>query len=131
MMDRRKLLAVALGAALVLPQLAMAGDLIDELDKDHSGSLDLNEVKTAAAKIFDELDKDHSGSLERKELGKRLTDADFKAADPDGSGNLSKAEFVALAEKLFHAADVGHDGTLSHADLKTPAGKALEELLED
>ncbi len=131
MFDRRKLLGLALGAALILPQAAKAGDLLDELDKDHSGSLSLDEVKTAAAKIFDGLDKDHGGSLDRKELGKRISDADFKAADPDGSGNLSKAEFVALAEKLFHAADAGHDGQLSHDDLKTPAGKALSELLED
>ncbi len=131
MFDRRKLLGLAVGAALILPRVALADDLIEELDKDHSGTLSLDEVKAAAAKIFDKLDTDHGGTLERKELGKRISDADFKTADPDGSGTLSKAEFIALAEKLFHAADAGHDGVLSHDDLKSPAGKALSELLED
>lgn len=131
MFDRRKLLGLALGAALILPQVAKASDLIDEMDTDHSGSLSLDEVKKAATKVFDKLDKDHSGTLDRKEIGKRISDANFKLADPDGSGTLSRDEFVAYAEKLFKEADAGHDGALSHDDLKTPAGKALEELLED
>lgn len=131
MFDRRTLLAVALGAAVVLPRVALASDLMEDLDKDHSGSLDLAEVKKAAGKVFDELDKDHGGSLDRKEIGDRISDADFKAADPDKSGTLSRDEFVAVAEKLFKAADSGHDGSLSKDDLKTPAGKALAKLLED
>ena len=131
MFDRRKLLAVALGAAVVLPRLAMASDLLEDHDKDHSGSLDLAEVKKAAGAVFDKLDKDHGGTLDRKEIGDRLSDADFKAADPDKSGTLNRDEFVSVAEKLFKAADSGHDGALSKDDLKSPAGKALEKLLDD
>ena len=131
MFDRRTLLTAALGAVLVLPRGAAAGDLLEEMDKDHSGSLDLDEVKKAAGTVFDKLDRDHGGTLDRKEIGKRLSDAEFAAADPDKSGALSRDEFVAAAEKLFKAADVGHDGKLSKADLKTAAGKALEELLGD
>ena len=131
MFDRRKLLAVALGAAVVLPRLALASDLLEDHDKDHSGSLDLDEVKKAAGAVFDKLDKDHGGTLDRKEIGSRLSDADFAAADPDHSGALSRDEFVAAAEKLFKEADAGHDGKLTKDDLKTPAGKALEKLLDD
>ena len=131
MFDRRKLLMVALGAAVVLPRAALASDLMEELDKDHSGSIDLAEAKKAAGEVFDKLDKDHGGTLDRKEIGSRLSDADFAAADPDKSGTLSKKEFTDVAEKLFKAADTGHDGSLSKDDLKTPAGKALAKLLED
>ena len=131
MFDRRKLLAVALGAAVVLPRLALADDLLEDLDKDHDGSLDLAEVKKAAGAVFDKLDKDHGGSLDRKEIGDRMSDADFEAADPDHSGSLSRDEFVSVAEKLFNAADAGHDGKLTKDDLKSAAGKALDRLLED
>lgn len=131
MIDRRKLLVASLGVAVILPRLAEAGDLLEELDADHSGSIELAEVKKAAGAVFDKLDKDHGGTLDRKEIGGRLSDADFAAADPDKSGTLSRDEFIAVAEKLFHAADVGHDGHLTKDDLKTPAGKALAKLLDD
>ena len=116
---------------MVLPRAGAAHDLLDELDVDHDGTVDLADVKKAAGAVFDKLDRDHGGTLDRKEVGKRLSDADFAAADPDKSGALSRDEFVAAAEKLFNAADSGHDGKLSKADLETPAGKALEQLLED
>lgn len=131
MFDRRRMLAVALGAALVLPRMALANDLIDELDKDHSGSIDLAEAKAAAGAVFDKLDKNKDGTLSQAELKDRLSPADFKAADPDGSGALTRAEFIAYAEVLFKQADTGHDGTLTHDDLKTPAGQSLSKLLGD
>ena len=70
MFDRRTLLTAALGAVLVLPRGAAAGDLLEEMDKDHSGSLDLDAVTKAAGTVFAKLDRDHGGTLDRKEIGK-------------------------------------------------------------
>jgi Ca2+-binding EF-hand superfamily protein len=88
------------------------------IDSDHDGTLDLTEVKKAAADRFDALDSDHDGTLTKSELGRRMSARAFAAADTDKDGSLSKEEYLALVEQLFKAADVDHDGTLSPAEFR-------------
>ncbi|HTV32300.1 MAG TPA: calcium-binding protein, partial [Methylocella sp.] len=45
------------------PKTALATSLINALDADHDGTLDLAEVKTAASAVFDQLDKDKDSTL--------------------------------------------------------------------
>jgi Ca2+-binding EF-hand superfamily protein len=100
------------------------------LDKDNDGTLDLAEVKDAAASVFDKLDKDSDVTLDRKEIGGRVGQKEFKEADADNDGTLTKDEYLGLVEKLFHAADADKDGMLTAKDLKSKAGRALLRLIQ-
>jgi Ca2+-binding EF-hand superfamily protein len=99
------------------------------IDTDHDGTLDLEEVKRAAAAFFDELDTDHDGTLTRSELRRRLSAKEFATADVDKDGSLTKDEFLAVVEQRFKAADADHDGTLTPAEFRSPAGLALRRLI--
>ena len=100
------------------------------LDKDNDGTLDLAEVKAAAASVFDKLDKDSDATLDRKEIGGRVGKKEFQEADPDHDETLTKDEYLGLAEKLFDAADADKDGTLTAKELKSKAGRALLGLIQ-
>jgi Ca2+-binding EF-hand superfamily protein len=135
-MRRRQAIASILAAlggstALLIPSSRAwaAHAVIQELDADHDSTLDLSEVRDAAAKMFDHLDRDQDGTIERKEVGPRISKRDFAAADLNHDGVLTKDEYVALAEKLFHAADVNHYKELGENDLRSPAGRALIRLI--
>jgi hypothetical protein len=123
-------LAVILGAASIgQHQVLAATTPLQAFDTDHDGTVDLNEAKAAASSLFDRLDRDHDGTLDRRELGTRLSAAQFAAADPDHDGTVSKAEYLALVEKRFNAADPDHDGTLDARELNFRAGRTLIRLL--
>jgi len=131
MISRRNVFTVALTALLgaaAVPTLAATGP-VALFDTDHDGTVDLNEAKKAAGALFDKLDTDKDGTLDFKELGGRLTQNDFTAADPDKDGTLSKDEYLAVVEKQFKAADPDNDGTVDAAEFETPAGRALSKLL--
>jgi Ca2+-binding EF-hand superfamily protein len=68
------------------------------LDKDNDGTLDLAEVKAAAARVFDTLDKDSDATLDRKEIGGRAGKTQLQQADPDHDGTLTKDEYLDLVE---------------------------------
>jgi hypothetical protein len=119
------LAAVALQAAIAAPST----DVLAKYDTDHDKTLDLSEVKAAAAAHFDRLDKDGDHTLDSKEAVGALGPRAFKAADTDHDGTVSKEEYLALAEKLFKGADVDHDGTLSADELGSKDGKALVRLM--
>jgi hypothetical protein len=128
-------LAVLLGGGVLLGQPAAAKDIMVDaglmatLDPDGDGTVDLAEAKAAGAAMFKKLNTDGDKTLDMKELGDRISAADFKAADPDGDGTLDEAEYTALVEKLFKAADPDGDGTLDEAELKSPAGQKLLALI--
>lgn len=132
MSDLRRILA---GAAMICglaagPALASpAQDVIAKFDTDHDNTLDLAEVKAAAAHHFAKLDKDGDGTLDAAELKGAMGPARLKEADPDHDGTLTKDEYVSFAEKLFHEADVNHQGTLDAAALGAPTGHKLLALL--
>jgi Ca2+-binding EF-hand superfamily protein len=112
------------------PALAVAGhDPIKMFDLDSDGTLDMAEVKKAAAEVFARLDRDHDGTLDKRELAGRLSAREFAAADPDRDGTLTLDEYLAVVEKRFNAANRDPDGTLDAKELKAPAGQALLRLL--
>ncbi len=98
-------------------------------NKDNDQTLDLTEVKAAAAEHFDKLNEDGDSTLESKEVKGVLGEKAFKAADPDNDGSLSKEEYLALVEKLFKKADPDNDGTLDVAELKSKSGTELRKLI--
>ena len=98
-------------------------------NKDNDSTLDLAEVKAAAAAHFDKLNKDGDSTLEANEVKGVVGEKAFKAADPDNDGSLSKDEYLALVEKLFKKADPDNDGTLDASELKSKSGIALRRLI--
>jgi Ca2+-binding EF-hand superfamily protein len=139
-MISRRTLGVSLGVSLAgvallatgLPALAKSrrSSLIQMLDTDNDGTVDLAEAKKAASALFDRLERDHDGTLDKRELTRRLSAKELAAADPDHDGTLTKDEYLALVEQRFAAADPDHDGTLDARELKTKAGQALLRLLK-
>jgi Ca2+-binding EF-hand superfamily protein len=110
--------------------LAVSGhNQIKMFDLDSDGTLDLGEVKKAAAELFARLDHDHDGTLDKRELARRLSVRELAAADPDRDGTLTLDEYLAVVEKRFHAANRDNDGTLDARELRSPAGRALLRLL--
>jgi EF hand len=135
MITRRTLiLTFAAGSFLAgisaLPALAKTSKLIQMLDTDNDGTVDLAEAKKAASALFDKLEKDKDGTLDKRELARRLSPKELAAADPDHDGTLSKEEYLALVEQRFHAADPDNDGTLDAKELNSKAGRALLRLLK-
>ena len=135
-MISRRTFVVLLGSgallAAALPALAQShrSNLMQMLDTDNDGTVDLAEAKKAASALFDKLDRDHDGTLDKRELTGRLSAKEFAAADPDHDGTLTKDEYLAVVEQRFAAADPDHDGTLDAKELKTKAGQALLRLLK-
>src|SRR5262252_2784659 len=136
MMTRRSVVLTSFAfcatVAGVAPALAAArrGRIMQLLDPDNDGTVSLDEAKKAASAVFDRLDRDHSGTLKNRELGGRVTNREFAAADPDKDGTLTKDEYLAIVEQRFKAADPDNDGTLDAKELSTRAGRALLRLLQ-
>jgi EF hand len=125
-------LAVSLSPAIVAmcASPSFAASAINSLDPDKDGTVDLAEAKTAAGALFDKLEKDNDSTLDRKELHRRIPDAEWKVADPDNDKTISRDEYLAYVEAVFKKADADHDGTVDAKELKTPAGEALLRLLK-
>jgi Ca2+-binding EF-hand superfamily protein len=122
-------LSVAILPIALITTKSFAASAIAALDKNKGGTLDLAEVKDAAAAVFDKLEKDSDATLDRKEIGGRLGTKEFKEADSDNDKTLSKDEYLALVEKLFNAADADKDGMLDAKELRSKAGRALLRLI--
>jgi hypothetical protein len=132
MISRRSILLLS-GAFLAggsSSALAASGrDPIKMFNLDADDTLDLGEVKKAAAALFARLDRDHDGTLDKRELAGRMSARELAAADPDHDGTLTLDEYLAVVEKRFNAANPDADGTLDARELRTPAGRALLRLL--
>jgi hypothetical protein len=134
-----KIRSVLVPAALCLVLLAPAAadaagrkaapPALAQLDADHSGTVNLDEVKKAADARFDALDTDHDGKLETKELNGLVSPRAFKKVDTDNDGTLDKAEFESIATYHFQKADKAQNGKLDVTEMKSYQGKALAKLL--
>lgn len=107
----------------------LQADPIRAFDIDKDGTLDLAEVKSAAAAHFDQLNPDEDDSLDLREAAPVLQGDAFRQADANGDGKISKAEYLAYVERMFTAANPDKDGTLDRAEMSSPAGQALLKLL--
>ncbi|WP_027574619.1 calcium-binding protein [Bradyrhizobium sp. WSM1743] len=126
-MISRRSIALALTIALSAgPAWSASGNAVKLFD---NGTLDLAEVKKAAAALFAKLDPDHDGTLDARELRGRLTAKELAAADPDRDGTLTLDEYLAVVEQRFNAANPDKDGTLDAKELNSRAGRALLRLL--
>ena len=129
-MISRRSVALALTIALVTgPAWPAAGNAVKLFDTDNDGTLDLAEVKKAAAALFAKLDPDRDGTLDARELRGRLTAKELAAADPDHDGTLTLDEYLSVVEQRFNAANPDKDGTLDAKELNSRAGRALLRLL--
>lgn len=104
-------------------------DPMRAFDIDKNGTLNLAEVKSAAAARFDELNPDNDDSLDEREAASVLQGQAFRQADGNGDGKVSKAEYLAYVERMFLLANLDKDGTLDRAELSSEAGQALMRLL--
>jgi Ca2+-binding EF-hand superfamily protein len=123
-------IALALTIALMSgPAWSASANAVKLFDTDNDGTLDLAEVKKAAAALFAKLDPDRDGTLDARELRGRLTAKELAAADPDRDGTLTLDEYLAVVEQRFNAANPDKDGTLDVKELNARAGRALLRLL--
>lgn len=121
---------IAAGLFLLLWQsLGVADDAIKALDTDKSGTLDIEEAETAAARVFLALDRDKDGTLNADELAGRLDAAAFKDHDPDNDGTLDHNEYAKVVAIRFKAADADGNGSLDAKELNAPAGMTLQKLI--
>ena len=126
------LMVAGLALAGVAPAVAAAAKRSRPqalLDPDNNGTVSLDEAKNAGSALYDRLDRSRKGVLNRRELGGRVTNAEFTAADPDKDGTLTKAEYLTIVEKRFKAANPDNDGTLDDKELRTRAGRAFLRLV--
>jgi EF hand len=133
MISRRGAILAAIGMMLAgsVPGWAASDyELLKGLDRDHDGTVDLDEATKAARAVFEMIDRDGDGVLTRHELSGRLSVRELRAADPDHDGTLNEGEYLALVAARFHAADGDVDGTLTAAELRSKAGRALLRLLK-
>lgn len=107
----------------------LQADPLRAFDIDKDGTLDLAEVKSAAAAHFDQLNPDADDSLDPREAAPVLQGDAFRQADTNGDGKINKAEYLAYVERMFTSANPDKDGTLDRAELASPAGQALLKLL--
>jgi Ca2+-binding EF-hand superfamily protein len=132
-MISRPFVALVLAAAVAFSGPALAKDRANPIkmfDSDNDGTLDLAEVKKAAAAMFAKLDPDKDGTLDARELRGRLSAKELAAADPDRDGTLTLDEYLAVVEQRFNAANPDKDGTLDAKELRSPAGRALLRLMK-
>ena len=133
MLSRRSILLISaafLSGASSASMAASRHDPVKMFDTDADGTLDLAEVKKAAAALFAKLDRDHDGTLDKRELAGRLSAKDLSAADPDHDGTLTSDEYLAVVEQRFNALNSDKDGTLDAKELRSAGGKALLRLLK-
>ena len=136
MMTRRRAIlgSLSVGATLggILPALdaPKRSRVMQLLDPDNDGTVDLDEAKKAASALFDRLDRNRSGTLNKRELGGRVTPQEFAVADADKDGSLSKTEYLMVVEKRFKAVDSNNDGKLTEKELRSYPGRALLRLVQ-
>lgn len=120
----RTLTALALGAALAVPALALAGGNkagadFATMDTDQDGRISATEHSAGLEKKFAKLDTDGDGSISSLELSAKGKADRFARLDIDGDGDLSRQEFTARGH--FAQLDANGDGFLSRSELESDA----------
>jgi hypothetical protein len=113
-------------------QSAMDGDaFLSEVNQNNDKTLSIRELDAYASKKFKELNTTGHKSLSRTELGDRISDTDFDAANTNHRKDqtLTQGEFVAYVDRLFKKANTKGQKSLSLSELESPAGEKLIALL--
>lgn len=134
---------VLLGALLLVPAAAMAGDDKSKgMDSDGDGAVSSAEHAAGAKKMFDAMDADHDGYVTAAEMDARWAKADkgrqgggmkmssadkIKEIDTDGDGRLSAAEHAAGSAKMFARMDADGDGKVTAAEMQAGHDKVMKD----
>jgi hypothetical protein len=111
-------------------------DAIKMIDTDKDGTIDLAEVKAAAAAMFVKLDTGHDGIVGAKDLAGRMVATEQLSQGPNPwmfwktRVRYTKDQYLVLAETWFVAADADNDATLDAKELQTAPGQQLLKLLQ-
>lgn len=120
-------------AGAAYAQSAMDADaFLSKVNQNNDKTLSMRELNAYASKKFDELNTTGHKTLSRKEIGDRISDADFNAANTGlhkEDQTLSKDEFIGYTDRLFKEANTKGKKSLSATELGTPAGEKLITLL--
>lgn len=142
---KSNLMNVALGAVLMLPALAMAGDKaakMDKMDVNNDGVVTSAEHSAGAQQMFTAMDADKDGYVTATEMDAhwaakgagdkadrmKMSSADkIKAIDTDGDGRISSTEHAAGSAKMFAKMDANGDGKLTAAEMQAGHDKAAKQ----
>ena len=133
--------AMLLGALLLVPAAAMAGDDKAKLmDTNNDGVISSAEHAAGAKTMFTQMDANNDGKVTAAEMdayhaakmgGKggdkmKMTSAEkIKKIDTDGDGAISAAEHDAASAQMFTKMDADGDGNLTAAEMKAGHEKEM------
>ncbi len=95
------------------------------MDKDGSGTVSGDELRTHKMGVFFKLDRDRDGKLSRAELP-GLSDAEFQAMDQDGDGQVSGFEFNQSKVTAIEAMDLDGDGVATFEEFRRYRSEAAK-----
>ncbi|MDR0184679.1 EF-hand domain-containing protein [Lysobacter arvi] len=135
-----KRLALWIGALLLAPAAAMAGDdKAKMMDTDGDGMVSSAEHAAGAKTMFTRMDANSDGKVTAAEMdahhaakmaGKgdkmKMSSADkIKKIDTDGDGAITAAEHDAGSAQMFTKMDTNGDGNLTAAEMKAGHDKEM------
>lgn len=143
---KRNQRVVALGALLLVPMLATAGDdKMSKMDTDGDGAVSSAEHAAGAKKMFAEMDANKDGQVTAAEMDARwaakankdgkdhmkMSSADkIKEIDTDGDGRISAAEHAAGSQKMFAKMDADGDGKVTSAEMQAGHDKMHDKMMD-
>ncbi len=114
--------ALLVVAVLILMNagIAYAGDdMLDKLDTNRDGKIDIQEFTSAVSKTFQLYDKNGDGHLDLSEFSASQA-ADpkkwFNEIDTNKDGKIDYPEFLEAATKWFKMSDTDRDGHLNRTE---------------
>jgi len=141
---KRNTMMMAVGAMLLVPALASAGDdKMKKMDTNGDGAISSAEHAAGAQQMFTAMDGNKDGSVSATEMdahwaahkdkdGKadrmKMSSAEkIKQIDTDGNGSLTAAEHSAGSQKMFARMDANGDGSLSAAEMQAGHETAMKK----
>ena len=108
--------------------IAYAGDdMLDKLDTNRDGKIDIQEFTSATSKTFHLYDKNGDGYLDLKEFSaSQVPDPKkrFNEIDTNKDGRIDYPEFLGAATKWFNTSDTDRDGRLNRTEFNAVRGSS-------